>query len=881
MQRWLAGVILALSTCSSAHAVDRSQNQRPLTFERDIRPIFKTHCFHCHGEAERREGGLDVRLRRLLVTGGESGAALAPGKPAESYLLERLASGDMPPEEASQRPTEDDIAVVRQWILQGAPTLRDEPESPDDLPSITAEEIEFWAFQPIQHPQPPSADSRARINNPIDEFIQARLDPKGLTISPEAQRTTLIRRLYFDLLGLAPSPTAVEQFAADQRPNAYEILVDELLASPHYGERWGRHWLDVAGYADSEGYTDDDTERQHAWHYRDYVIDSLNGNLPYDRFILEQLAGDEMVGPPYKNLTSEQARLLTATGFLRMAADGTGAKTEDPNLAQNTVIAESIKIVTSSMLGLTIGCAQCHDHRYDPIPQSDYYSFRAIFEPAYNWKKWRTPSKRLISLYTDKDRELAAQLETEAKAVEARRTGRQKELIAATLEKQIAALPEEIQEAVREAQTTPAKERTAEQKALLKKHPSVNVSAGSLYLYDKAAANELKKMADEAAAIRSRKPEEHFVRALSEVPNQIPDSFVFFRGDHEQPKAQVTPSIFEVVQLTNGDAPIPRDDSRFATTGRRMALGNWLVGRSNPLTARVLVNRIWMHHFGTGIVRTPADFGRLGDRPSHPLLLDWLATEFINSGWNMKSLHRTMLLSATYRQTSEPTDAAQHTDPDNQLFSRAPVRRIEAEVLRDMVLQVADQLNRQPFGPPVPVMADKAGRFVIGLENLNAGRPGPVLPMNGEDLRRTVYVQVRRSRPLSLMETFDAPRMEPNCESRNSSTVSSQSLSLMNGDFITRQAGKLAESVIAAAPDSTSDRIRSVWQRVYGRTPSAEELRLASVFLDEQIELQRNGKSDVDQAQPKTDSDLTVEDKSAFETLCHMLLGSNEFLYVD
>ena len=346
-----------------------------------------------------------------------------------------------------------------------------------------------------------------------------------------------------------------------------------------------------------------------------------------------------MIAPPYKDLSPEQIDSLTATGFLRMAPDGTASGDVDQNLARNQVLADTLSIVGSTLLGLTVGCAQCHDHRYDPIPQEDYYRLRAIFEPAYDWKKWRSPKKRLVSLYTDADQEEAKRIEAEAVEVEKQRTAKQSEYIAQTLEKELAKLDPDLSQQLRAILDTPAKKRTEEQKKLLSKYPSTNVTAGSLYLYDRKAADELKKMAERAKSIRDKKPVEEFVRCLTEEPGNLPETCVFIRGDHEQPGKKVTPASLTILAQGN-DPSIPENNADLAVSGRRLAYAKYLTNGKHPLVARVLANRIWLHHFGRGIVSTPGDFGALGARPSHPELLDWLATQLIEGGWRMKPIHQ-------------------------------------------------------------------------------------------------------------------------------------------------------------------------------------------------------------------------------------------------
>ena len=847
-----------------------------ITYEKNVRPILKTHCFHCHGEGGELQGGLDVRLKRLIAKGGDSGEAFVAGKPEESLLLQRLHEGDMPPEEVALRPTADEIATINRWIAGGAIASREEPEdlNPDNY--VTEEERAFWSFQPVERRQPPGVTTNERVRTPIDQFVIAKLEANNLSLSPDADTRALVRRVYFDLLGLPPEPAEVAAFVNDSSPHAYEQMLDRVLSSPRYGERWARHWLDVAGYADSEGYTEDDPVRPDVYKYRDYVIRAFNDDKPFDQFVIEQLAGDELLTPPFENLTPEQAEKLIATGFLRMAPDGTGVGGVDQNLARNDVMAKTIEIVSTSLLGLTVGCAQCHNHRYDPISHEDYHAVRAIFEPALDWKNWLAPAKRRVSLYTDADRAKSAEIEAQAQKVLDERTEKQNKYIEATFQRELAKLEEGLREPITKAHNTPEKERTAEQKSLLKQHPSVNVSAGSLYLYDKKAADDLQKMTDEASAIRETKPKEEFVRAVWEPAGKAPpQTFLFHRGDHEQPQQEVSPR--EVTVLTSAKKiEVPTDDQSLATSGRRLAYARWLASGEHPTVARVIVNRIWLNHFGRGLVPTPGDFGALGVEPTHPELLDWLASEFVAGGWSVKELHRLIMTSTTYRQASRHQEEADAIDADNLLYWRMPVRRLEAEVLRDTALAVSGELNNKAFGPAVPVMADVVGQFVIGKENLNAGRPGAVIPMNGEDLRRSIYIETRRSRPLSVMAPFDLPRMEPNCTSRSASTVSPQSLMLMNSEFALTRAKQFAERIRRDANDDVAAQIALAWQLAFATTPSDDELAEASSFVEEQTKHFA--------ANPAPESKGKQVDDPAGEALasfCHALLSSNRFLYID
>jgi hypothetical protein len=802
---------------NSASAADLPPDQ--LTYEQHIWPIFRAHCFDCHGADEAKKGDLDLRLVRFMQTGGDTGSALTPGKPDESLLIQRIRKGQMPPGEAKVSAAE--LQIIEKWVAQGARTVRPEPEAIPPGLGILPEEREFWSFHPIVRPAVPASAAMEQVRNPIDAFLLAEMKPAGLTFSAEASKLTLLRRVYFDLLGLPPSATETEQFLADNAPDAFERLVNTLLDSPRYGERWGRHWLDIAGYADSEGSTNEDPVRLNSFRYRDYVIRAFNADKPFDRFLIEQLAGDELVPLPHTNLNPEHIDLLTATGFLRMAADGTASGGGDADLVRNQVVSDTLKIVSTSLLGLSVGCAQCHDHRYDPIPQADYYRLRAIFEPAYDWKHWRAPAQRQISLYTDADRARATEVEAEAQKIAAERAVKQTEYLNAALDIELKKHPEELREPLRLAYNTAADKRTPEQKKLLDDRPSVNINPGNLYQYDAKAAEDLKQFDKRIADARSKRPVEDFLRVLNEVPGQVSPTFLFYRGDHRHPKNEITPGDLTVAALPGQRLEIPLDDPSLPTTGRRLAYARWLTNGKHPLLARVLVNRVWMHHFGRGLVGTPADFGKLGDRPSHPALLDWLATEFMEQGWSLKQLHRTMLLSTAYRQASRRDAQRDAVDADNRFVSRMPVRRLDAEIVRDRILAASGSLTPTMFGPPAGVKADDAGQIIV----------------DDGDARRSVYIQVRRSQPVAVLTAFDAPVMEVNCERRPASTVATQSLMLMNSEFMLQQSKLLAERVQREAsleplPALPADVVlptpsAAIWQYGSGRYDEASN-RVAS-----------------------------------------------------
>ena len=849
-------------------------------FEKDVRPILKAHCFDCHGEGDKLKGGVDLRLRRLMLEGGDNGPVLAPGKPERSLLFKMVQSGEMP--KRDKKLSTEQVAIIKQWIASGAKTSRPEPATLGAGSGITDEERAFWSFQPIQNPPIPRTRPKDRARTPVDAFLLVPLGKQKLGFSPDAEKLTLLRRACFDLTGLPPTPEEVDDFLRDDVPEAYDRLLDRLLESPHYGERWGRHWLDIAGYADSDGYSDADPPRAYAYKYRDYVTRSFNTDKPFDQFIIEQLAGDELArvthGNPGAALASPHERdLLIATGFLRTGADGTATPAVDQDAVRNQVVADTIKIVSTSLLGLSIGCAQCHDHRYDPIPQADYYRLRAVIEPAYDWKNWRTPDQRLISLYTEADRKKAAEVEAEAKKLAEEKEAKQKQYIADALAKHLEKFEAGIREQLRGAYDTPPDKRTAEQKKLLADNPSVNINAGVLYQYNQKAADDLKAMDARIAEVRRGRPPEDFISALLEA-DKVPVTYLFHRGDPKQPKDAIAPGVLSVLSLHGKPMELPAKNPELSSSGRRLALARWLTSSTNPLVARVLVNRVWQHHFGRGIVGTPSDFGVMGERPSHPELLDWLATDFMQHGWRVKRLHKLIMTSTAYRQSSRRGRDAEERDPGNRLYYRRSVHRLDAEVIRDAILSVSGVLNRELFGPPIPVRPDVHGQIVVGIDKTEGDNKMPVeVPLKGQEFRRSAYIQARRSRPLAMLHAFDAPVMEVNCERRQTSTVATQSLMLMNSQFILDQASRFARRLQREAGTDRAAQITRAWRLAFSRPPSDSEVADALDFLSRQeAHLKPGAEVKDEKAKPKASPEL-----QALTNLCQALLGANEFLYVD
>jgi len=856
----------------------------PLLFDRDVRPILKAACTHCHGEEESIAGGVDLRLRRFLLNQGESGEpAIVPGDAEASRLVQVIESGEMPAEGKPLAP--EQIATIRAWIAAGAPVEEEEPESLPVGAFISRAERAHWSFQPILEPAVPALEGSEQVRTPVDAFLLEQLQAEGLSFAADADRATLLRRVTFDLTGLPPTPEEVIAFVNDPADDAYERAVDRLLASPAYGQRWARHWLDVAGYADSNGQVEADSLRPHAWRYRDYVVDSLNADTPWDQFLTEQLAGDELAGVVHGetgDAVQDPARrkLLIATGFLRTAPDGTGDNPPDAALARNDVMAEQLKVVSSAVLGLTVGCAQCHDHRFDPVTQADYYRLRAIFEPAFDTAQWRAPVQRLCSLATPEDRAKAAEIEEQAVAIDADAKAMEKQFLDEIFEKEILKLPEEDREPYRAARATPKAEQTPEQQELIKKYPSA-LALYALDLYDAEAQKKVAARRAEAAELRKTKPKEEFVRAITEVRDRIPETPLLHRGDPAQPREAIAPGELTVIA---GPAVTPFEPAvvESGSSGRRLAYARWLVSGSHPLVARVLVNRFWMHHFGEGLVASEGDFGLAGEPPSHPALLDWLASRFMAEGWRLKPLHRLLVTSTAYRQQARSA-ASEEFDPDNRLLGRWSVRRLDAESIRDAMLAVGEKLSLEPNGPPVNVGRDDLGRIVEGQEQYDVNGDITGISGGGEAARRrSLYVQQRRSTLLTALATFDAPTMLPNCEQRTSSTVAPQSLFMLNDTFVLESSQALAERLRREHPGNLRRQLALAWLLLTSHEPTADDLADGLGFIAEQTEsLRQRHAAKAAASPPAADAPVPDPQAEAIASYCQVLLSSTQFLYVE
>jgi hypothetical protein len=771
-------------------------------------------------------------------------------------------------------------AVIEQWLTQGARTAREEPDDPNQA-KFTPEELSHWAFQPVKPHQPPTLDEAPA--HPVDRFLLQQLRANGITaLSPKADKRTLIRRATIDLTGLPPTPDDIQAFLADEAPDAYEKLIDRLLASPHYGERWGRHWLDVAGYAESEGEPVTDSPRLHAWRYRDAVIRSFNDDMPFDEFLRNQLAGDERTTNPPPLDDAVAISRVALSGFLRMAPDLTSASNTPAD--RNQVVADTLSIAGTAFLGLTVGCAQCHDHKYDPISAEDYYRLRAVLAPAFDLNQWRQPPQRLVDITPAADIAKADEIEAQAVKMEEARQAEMTEAAKMVQQREANRLPEELREPAVTAAETPADTRTAEQTALLEKYPSVKPISfirGFFVEYDGALNNKFNAMAGEIEKVRATKPPRQFIMAPCEPPSDAPPTtHVMLRGDPATLGAVVAPGELTALCQTE-PVTIAEKAADVPTSGRRLAYANWLTSGTHPLTARVFVNRVWLHHFGKGLVGTPNDFGLNGDRPTHPELLDWLAHDFVQNGWQIKRFHKLLMTSAAYQQSSQHTAELDAIDPDNRLLGRMNLRRLEAEAVRDAMLLVSGKLNRQTGGASIPVVQNDEGKTVLGGVGTPPARAEPAAgeaPPADPHCRRSVYVQHRRVFPLSMLDTFDLPVMNPNCDVRRCSTVAPQSLFFLNDEFVIDQSQGLGHRLFHANADM-AERVKLAFAWLFAAEATSDELQAALAFVDTQSAYFREHGDD---AWKQTIAKVpAAADERALSALCQTLLCSNRFLYVD
>lgn len=823
--------------------------------QHDVIPIMLLRCVTCHG-ARKQDGGLDLRTPASMLKGGKSGPAFVAGDPDASRMIQRIESEACPPQALLlkyfvKRPPTVEIDKLRKWIAEGATVKDIQPDvattAPDPL--VSEEDRQHWSFHP------PAKHIEA---DGIDSFIQQRLRAAGLDFSPSANRNTLIRRSYLDLTGLPPSPTEAQRWRRAQSVDWFANMTDHLLASPRYGERWGRYWLDLAGYADSEGGVSSDPLREVAWKYRDYVIQAFNEDKPYDRFLIEQLAGDELVD--HENaatISDEMVNNLVATGFLRMGIDQTGSRTMNFVPERLGVIGDAITVIGSGVMGLTLECARCHSHKYDPIPHRDYYRLKAVFQGALDEHDWLSFKTRSIEVATKgqitRIKKNNPPLLTEKRKLEARLKQAIADTQLETLRHHYPEQPEEDRKATLVALRRADNTRSLKQRNLVEALLSAELMADSSQSESTLLGRrETKRLQHDIHRINRQLTPTAEIRALWDRGEPSP-TYILRRGEYDKPAAWVGPGV--PAALTGGDQPLeikPPFPNGTHKTGRRLAFARWLTEPDNPLTARVMINRIWHHHFGTGLVKTLENFGMKGERPSHPELLDWLARQFIEKNWSIKDMHRLIMNSRTYRQTSRVNDQHLARDPQNRLISRMPLRRMDAEALRDSLLLVSDRLDEIRGGAPDPITVDREGQV-------------SVIPRDSGNWRRSVYLQYRRTEIPTMMATFDYPEMGPNCVDRNESIVSPQSLMLMNGEQVHELSRSLAQRVVDEIGEDASPvkLVNRVYEFALSRAPNREELKIG---IDALNELQNT---------------WTDDHHPALATYCHTILNSAAFIYID
>ncbi len=876
IRKWIAGGALS----DNPHAAGKDRSEQQAFFDKQVLPIFNAKCVQCHGKAQ--TAGLDLRTIPALLKGSRSGPVVHEGFSERSILIRNVSSGAMPPRGAGEPLTESDIRTLRQWIDKGnfadaAPPeaqRSDRPFTKAEAPDITSKDREFWSFRkPVAAPAP-KVKAGARVRTPIDAFALAKLEGKGLTFSPDAPNLTLLRRAYLDLTGLPPTPEEARTFAEDTKPGAYERLIDRLLASPRYGERWGRHWLDAAGYTDTTGKDFDPKKAELSegiWRYRDYVIKATNEDKPWNRFLTEQIAGDELIDwRSAAAYTPETVELLAATGFLRTELDNTGTDLTNLPVDRYEALFKLVEQVSSSTIGLSVGCARCHTHKYDPIPQRDYYRFLAVFTSAYNPANWLPPEKR--HLYTVSQTE-QKEIERHNAEIDKSLSELKKQLSSVTqpyerrlLDEKLKAIPAEIRDDTRTAIETPPAKQDDVQKFLVKKF-------GTLL---KVSDTEWRKSLNEADRSTVAKIEEKirvwngYLRPLEKIQalwdvGAPPPIRLLQRGSAESPGPKVEPGFLTVLSQPGKPDAIPSDAVKGKTSGTRLAFAKWLTSRDHPLTSRVIVNRVWQHHFGRGIVETSDNFGKMGSPPSHPELLDWLAVDFMEHGWSAKRLHKAIMTSTVYRQSSRqppsetapetaPSAKAKSIDPENRLLWRMNLRRIEAEALRDSMIAVAGKLDTTMGGPPVEVRNQPDGL------------------QTAEEYRRSVYLLARRTYPLTFLSVFDYPIIDTNCARRVPSATPLQSLTLMNDEFVVALAGHIAKRVNETTGEAVppARKIEAAYVLTLARKPSPPEIDLSEAHLKKQQEL--HARANIAERDAR---------ERALASLAQALLASNEFLYVE
>ncbi len=784
-------------------------------FEKHVRPLLEAKCVKCHGE-NKQEGELRLDSRASVLKGGENGPAIVAGAPGTSLLIEAVnyESLEMPP---GGKLSPREIEHLTAWIAAGAAWPDGADHLRDASEAITDADQQWWAFQPLKRPDIPRDAGDGWSQSPVDQFVRHRLSQADMHPAPRADEVALIRRLYFDLIGLPPTPEEIDAFLSDDAPDAWKRLVEKLLADSRYGEHWARFWLDLVRYAESDGWKADGY-RPHMWRYRDYVVGAFNEDKPYPRFVQEQLAGDEMPG--------DDPSALAAAGFLRLGIYEYNQR--DARAHWNDIINEITDVTGDVFLGMGIACARCHDHKFDPLLQKDYFQLRAFFEPLL-WRDSVTAGtdekqaewQRRQAAWDEATQDLRTQLDALTRPYQDR-------VRDTVFEK----FPLEIQACI----TKPPEARTSwdHQMAYLMQRQVADEGGGPRKVMPKDVQANYDRLKQKLAEFDELKPRPSpVVMTVADAPGEISPTII----PQGSSGTAVGPGFLSVLANEPPSAElgiVPQEDS----SGRRSALAAWIGRADNPLTTRVIVNRIWQQHFGKGIVATTNDFGHLGRRPTHPELLDWLTVAFVERGWSIKHLHRLILTSATWQQSAHHPRATeyQQRDPAGDLLWRAPVRRLKAEQIRDAMLTATGELERGFGGPSV----------------------------DSTSCRRSLYVKVYRNTPDEFLHAFDMANALKSVAARIPTTTPTQSLLMINGGYTLARAQVLSTRLIENEQTPSADLLKQAFRRTWGRWPSDSELAQALEFLGRTV-----------------DQDASSIDRQRLADFCHVLLNANQFLYVD
>lgn len=841
-------------------------------FERDIVPVLQTKCLPCH-DSKTRKGGLNLQTMSAVLEGGQNGRVVVPGNLQESLLYTRLVAGEMPPENETAL-TPDEFLLFEDWIKSIRAHSRVESRTVKK-----SQPGSFQAFRVLRRPPVPELIDTRQARTEIDRFVLSKLHDKKLHLSDDAQPAKIVRRLYFDLIGLPPDPETVHSYVQDSASHAYERVIDQLLSDPRYGERWARHWLDTVGYTDTVSY-DGDTNFvpgfiEGRWRYRDYVIDAFNSDTPYDRFLTEQIAGDEMVNwrDEEEVLTSEMIRVLAATGFWRNSEDRSGSAKEIEykwSLLHNTM-----ETFGTSLLGLTLRCARCHSHKYEPIPQEDYYRLLSLITPAFNIENWKAPKERALPAISSGEKkriddanraveEVVEQLKQHIlkvrKTVEDRvREGKLKEV------------PEDLRDALLVAFALAEKDRDEKHRTLLKQF-SQSVTVTEEEIDEAISADEKNQVASVQQAIDTKQKEKQtygWIQAVYDV-GPPPVTRLLIRGDHKRPGEEVRPGFLSVLSDPSYTDTLELGRPR-GSSGRRTALAQWLTRTRTPasgLASRVIVNRIWQHLIGVGIVGSSENLGLSGQRPTHPDLLEWLASELVENGWHIKSLIKKIVMSSVYRQASgrdayggDASEEPELVDPGNELLWHGNLRRLESEAIRDSMLVVSGAFQRQMGGRPVPLQYSKDGTTAFDVDQMDR-------PL--ERWRRSVYLFQRRVYHLNIMSVFDQPVVAGATCRRNKSSVALQSLTMLNDDLVLEYADEFAKRVYSITGDVLDDQVEMCFQLALSRSPSSDEIKWCRELLQQQGTLYQEEALSGFEAR-----------KKALMHLCRAMFNTTEFLYVE